>query len=118
MFTRMKLFAAIMFLLLSAQPAAAGCCDMHDGGTADHANMTHDMDGDDTGHNCCDSDAGDTPEGGDASHCSSCPQVAPALPVLALVPISHTLAVIHIRGPDILPASSPANLFRPPRSVS
>ena len=119
MFTRVKLFAAIMFVLLSVEPAAAAYCDMAAGSDmADHAGMQHDMGDDDGAHDCCDSDGNDEPGSGDNSHCGACVQVAPALPALTLVPLSHTLAGIHIRGPDALPATSPSNLYRPPRRFS
>jgi hypothetical protein len=114
----MKLLAAIMFLLFAAQPAAAGCCDMYGSDMADHAGMQHDMGGDDAGHDCCDSDDGDRPDSDSSAPCGSCAQVVPVLPVLTLVPLSQTLAVIHIRGPDAFPAFSPSNLYRPPRSIS
>jgi hypothetical protein len=109
----MRFLILMLVLAISAQPLQAGSCDMDVGQEASH----HSEQSEDTGHDCCDPDDSESPQGCDGNmNCGFCSANVPALSrtlkVTAVWANSHSPG---ITSGVVLPShSSPP--FRPPIS--
>lgn len=115
----MKLLAAMLVLMIAAQPVQAGFCDMDlSGDSSSHAGMQHGMDTDSSAHDCCQSPDRDRDMGCSDMPCGTCVAgvlaIPPASSLPALTPVG---ALINLYEGVITPShSSPP--FRPPIFIS
>lgn len=115
----MKVFAAILILMLTAQPAPAGFCDMHASGEMNgHAGMQHDLAGSMAGHDCCDAGAPADFDIDCPDQCGSCAHGAAVVLSLALIRVAPPAAVPAVHQSDALASSYATHPYRPPRPVS
>jgi len=116
----MKLLAALLVLMIAAQPLQAAPCDMQATGDPDpHAGMVHDSAAASTGHDCCQSS--DTEDGricSDVAQCGPCATAVPALPpMLVALPVVIGAYRCWLNDGALTPSHS-APPFRPPKAIS
>ena len=125
MLPAMKVFAAILVFMLTAQPAPAEACDIHDSGdmtahaTMQHDGMHHDKGESASDHDCC--DTGTTSDDGcaDSAQCGACAHSV-AVVILSLAPlqVAAPAAVPAVYDGNRLTPSHATHPYRPPKYIS
>lgn len=111
----MKLLILFLVLAISAQPLQAGFCDM---GLEKDQQTPHHMDmSDSAGHDCCDSEKSDSPEGCDGgANCGMCFVSVSAIPSIIKINASWGQPIYHEISSGVTLPSHSSPPFRPPIS--
>lgn len=116
----MKLLAAILVVLIAAQPVQAGFCALDASGDDDpHAAMQHGHATDDGGHSCCQTSGAD--ENQDCGATMPCGSCAAGLLAPLFVPPTTTLwlsADYAVSSEGLVLPSHATPPFRPPISIA
>jgi hypothetical protein len=116
----MNFLATLLVLMIAAQPAQAGFCDMEPSGNVSaHAGMQHDQDPGSTAHDCCspadfDEDQGCT----DMVPCGFCGSGVLAVAFVAHFDTPLLWADQNALGHGCILPSHTSVPFRPPISIS